>query len=107
MDTDDGKRPDLVFYNMSETNKVVIGDIRITCPIPVCENTSLSLNKAREPDRATAASRREKENKYDDTCANNGFESNNNFESTGRIEKSCEIFLIKALKKNQKIVIQP
>ena len=68
------KRSDLVFYNMPETNKVVIGDIRITCPIPVSANTSLSLNKAREPDRATAASRREKENKYDATCANNGFE---------------------------------
>ena len=44
---------------MPETNKVVIGNVRITCPIPVYANSSLFWNKAREPGRDAAASRRE------------------------------------------------
>ena len=83
MDKDAGKQPDLVFYNMPETNKVVIGYICITRPTPVSTNTHLYLNQTKEPGRVVTASRRENENKYDATCANN------EFESTGRIEKSC------------------
>ena len=106
MDTDDGKRPDLVFY---EKNKVVIGDIRITLPQFLFlkqDQRIRSLNKDRE--LGHAASRREKENIYDATCANNGSKFQTIiFESIGRIEKSCEILQIKALKKKkQKVVIQ-
>ena len=43
MDTDVAYRPDLIFYNMPETNKVVFGAIRITCLTIVSTNTNVSL----------------------------------------------------------------
>ena len=51
----------VIWFKYAKTKqKVVIGDIHITCPIPVSTDINLSLNKAREPSRVVAASRREK-----------------------------------------------
>jgi hypothetical protein len=96
---DDNKRPDLLFYNVEGYSKKVVGDVAVTCPVPVSANTNLTLNQARKVGRAAELSRHNKENKYDGTCNNNGFEFKSLiFESTGRIDKPCDEFLRKVLK---------
>jgi hypothetical protein len=101
---ENNQRPDLMLYNAPDSNKPVVADVCITCPIPVAASAPLSLTNARKPGRVAEIARTGKETKYKAACDANGLELLPIcIESTdGRWGKACDDFFKKVLKANRK-----
>ena len=50
-------RPDLSSFNMPGTNKKVIADIQVTCPIPAKSGSNISVTEALKKGRAAKHAR--------------------------------------------------
>ena len=73
-------------------------DVQVTCPVPINAINRLSRTQALKNGRAAQLARTQKESKYRRICMINNLEFQALiFESTGRMETSCELFCKRAI----------